>query len=74
MSKHDDQAHANDDAVVDPEEDLALTRKPDGEVAIMDAALGDWSTSPDLRNDAAGVDRAGQREDEASSPRTNHAD
>lgn len=34
---------------VNPEEDLALTRRPDGNVVIDDAALGDWSTNPDFQ-------------------------
>ena len=62
----DPKRDERDDAVVEPEEDLALTRGGDGEVRVDDAALGDWSTNPDwTAGDAPGVDRAGEEPDEA---------
>jgi hypothetical protein len=33
----------------DVTDELAVTRRPDGEVVLNDAALGDWSTNPDYQ-------------------------
>jgi hypothetical protein len=33
----------------DVTDELAVTRRPDGEVVVNDAALGDWSTNPDYQ-------------------------
>jgi hypothetical protein len=50
----------NEERREDVTDELAVTRRPDGEVVVNDAALGDWSTNPDYQQpppDAPGESR-----------------
>lgn len=59
MDARDPTPPTDEEHVVEPEEELALTEQPDGDLVIDDAALGTWSTNPDYLQ-AADEDEPGR--------------